>query len=432
MWPDTEHAVAELIADMRARAAARTAGRCASATACTWSFATPKRDARAPRPNASSAGSTPRSGDAIRASSLDSTSVGVRRQAELRDAATDDGFVEPNLWTGIGRARSGCGAAIVGDPDQVLAKLEPLPRRSASTPSSCPGTRTAGSAISSPSTCSPGCEDEPMTYTHGHHESVLRSHRWRTVENSAAYLAAAPRAGRARARRGCGPGHDHRRHRPPGRARARASASTRRPTSIAEAQHATPTASTTSSSRPATCTRSTYPDDAFDVVHAHQVLQHLPDPVGALREMRRVCKPDGVVAARDSDYAAFTLVPGRRRRSTRGSRCTATSPGPTAANPTPAASCSRGRTPPASPTSSPTASAWCFATPEDRAWWGDLWADRITDLGDRRAGRARRLRDPRRPRRDGRGLARLGGEPRRVVRGAPRRDHLPPVAAHSQ
>ena len=60
----------------------------------------------------------------IRAKSLDSQSVGVKRQAELRDDADDDGFVEDNLWTGIGRARSGCGAAIVGDPDQVLAKLQ--------------------------------------------------------------------------------------------------------------------------------------------------------------------------------------------------------------------------------------------------------------------------------------------------------------------
>jgi alkanesulfonate monooxygenase len=62
-------------------------------------------------------------GAAIRGRSLDSGSVGVRRQAELREAAAGDGFVEDNLWTGIGRARSGCGAAIVGDPDQVLAKL---------------------------------------------------------------------------------------------------------------------------------------------------------------------------------------------------------------------------------------------------------------------------------------------------------------------
>jgi len=42
----------------------------------------------------------------------------------LRETASDDGYAEDNLWTGIGRARSGCGAAIVGDPDQVLAKLQ--------------------------------------------------------------------------------------------------------------------------------------------------------------------------------------------------------------------------------------------------------------------------------------------------------------------
>ncbi len=62
-------------------------------------------------------------GRKIRERSLDSASEGVRRQAELRDAAGHEGFVEDNLWTGIGRARSGCGAAIVGDPDQVVAKL---------------------------------------------------------------------------------------------------------------------------------------------------------------------------------------------------------------------------------------------------------------------------------------------------------------------
>jgi alkanesulfonate monooxygenase len=62
-------------------------------------------------------------GEAIRAKSLDSKSAGVQRQAELRQNAGGDGYAEDNLWTGIGRARSGCGAAIVGDPDQVLAKL---------------------------------------------------------------------------------------------------------------------------------------------------------------------------------------------------------------------------------------------------------------------------------------------------------------------
>ena len=62
-------------------------------------------------------------GAKIRSKSLDAASVGVQRQAALREAATDDGFVEEALWTGVGRARSGAGAAIVGDPDQVLAKL---------------------------------------------------------------------------------------------------------------------------------------------------------------------------------------------------------------------------------------------------------------------------------------------------------------------
>jgi len=62
-------------------------------------------------------------GAAIRAKSLDSQSAGVAAQTALRERADEDGYAEENLWTGIGRARSGCGAAIVGDPDQVLAKL---------------------------------------------------------------------------------------------------------------------------------------------------------------------------------------------------------------------------------------------------------------------------------------------------------------------
>ena len=65
----------------------------------------------------------PETGDAIRNRSLDAASAGVQRQASLRAEAGDDGFVEEALWTGVDRARSGAGAAIVGDPDQVVAKL---------------------------------------------------------------------------------------------------------------------------------------------------------------------------------------------------------------------------------------------------------------------------------------------------------------------
>ena len=63
-------------------------------------------------------------GKDIRNRAQDAASLGVARQAMLRDEADNQHYVEPHLWTGIGLARSGCGAAIVGDPDQVLAKLE--------------------------------------------------------------------------------------------------------------------------------------------------------------------------------------------------------------------------------------------------------------------------------------------------------------------
>ena len=63
-------------------------------------------------------------GRAIRERALDSTSLGVAHKAKNRDLADMEGFVEPHLWTGVGRARSGCGAAIVGSTDQVLSELE--------------------------------------------------------------------------------------------------------------------------------------------------------------------------------------------------------------------------------------------------------------------------------------------------------------------
>ena len=121
MWPDRMEAVAEIIADMTARAARhgrtlRFGYRVHVIVRETEALAREAADRLLSRLDDAE-------GAAIRGRSLDSTSVGVRRQAELRQAAAGDGFVEDNLWTGIGRARSGCGAAIVGDPDQVLGKL---------------------------------------------------------------------------------------------------------------------------------------------------------------------------------------------------------------------------------------------------------------------------------------------------------------------
>ena len=98
---------------------------CATAGVPTSSSARP-RTRPAPPPAACCRSSTTRPGARIRQRSLDSTSAGVARQAALRDEADDEGYVERHLWTGVGRARSGAGAAIVGDPDQVLAKIEEL------------------------------------------------------------------------------------------------------------------------------------------------------------------------------------------------------------------------------------------------------------------------------------------------------------------
>ena len=66
----------------------------------------------------------PDKGNMIKHRAQDSKSAGVIVQDELRDHADEDGYVEPCLWTGVGRARSGCASAIVGNPDQVRKKLE--------------------------------------------------------------------------------------------------------------------------------------------------------------------------------------------------------------------------------------------------------------------------------------------------------------------
>jgi len=121
MWPDTLPNVREMIADMKARS-----GRFGRSLKFGYRAHVIVRETEAEaRAYASRLLSKldAETGEAIRRKSLDSASAGVARQAELRAAAGDEGFVEDNLWTGIGRARSGCGAAIVGDPDQVLAKL---------------------------------------------------------------------------------------------------------------------------------------------------------------------------------------------------------------------------------------------------------------------------------------------------------------------
>ena len=122
MWPDTLAGVSTILDDMRSRAAAYERRLRFGYRVHVIVRETEAEAIEASRKLMSKL--EPTAGETIRARSLDSRSSGVAAQTALRDAADADGFAEEHLWTGIGRARSGCGAAIVGDPQQVLNKLQ--------------------------------------------------------------------------------------------------------------------------------------------------------------------------------------------------------------------------------------------------------------------------------------------------------------------
>ena len=216
--------------------------------------------------------------------------------------------------------------------------------------------------------------DPHSQYTHGHHDSVLRSHRWRTAESSAAYLLPHLRPSDRLLDVGAGPGtitadlaglvaavvateigDDELRL-------SRATAAERGVTNI--------------DFRVADVHALDFPDASFDVVHAHQVLQHVADPVQALRELARVTKPGGIVAVRDSDYGGFRWWPAlpaldrwlelyRRAAWANGGE-------PDAGRRLLSWAHAAGITDVVA-----TSSTWCYANPDDRAWWGGMWADRI-------------------------------------------------------
>jgi len=214
------------------------------------------------------------------------------------------------------------------------------------------------------------------TYTHGHETTVLRSHQWRTAENSAAYLLPQLRAGQRLLDVGCGPGTitaDLAERVAPGHVVGldQAEAVLARAAEVARERGLQSPEFMTGD-----VLALQFPDDSFDVVHAHQVLQHLDDPAGALREMRRVCRPDGVVAARDADYGAMAwyplapeldqwrelyriLVRANGGEADAGRRLL------------------RWANQAGFREVTPSASVWCFATPADRAWWGGMWAERV-------------------------------------------------------
>ncbi|MFD5112380.1 class I SAM-dependent methyltransferase [Streptomyces sp. NPDC058391] len=221
---------------------------------------------------------------------------------------------------------------------------------------------------------------ENAVYTHGHHESVLRSHRWRTAANSAAYLLAELRPGQDVLDVGCGPGTitaDLAALVSPGVVTAIDAAA-----DILDQARRTADAAGVDTIRFAVADVHAldFPDDSFDVVHAHQVLQHVGDPVQALREMRRVCRPGGVVAARDADYGAFAWFPevpvldGWQELYRQVAR--ANGGEPDAGRRLLSWARQAGFT-----GITATATTWCFATTEERAWWSGLWAERTTASG---------------------------------------------------
>lgn len=205
----------------------------------------------------------------------------------------------------------------------------------------------------------------------------MKSHTWRTVENSAPHLLPHLAPGQRVLDAGCGPGTitvDLAARLEPGEVIGFDIAADviRRAETLLNEQDA-----------PINCRFTvddvyamSFADDSFDIVHAHQVLQHLTDPVAALREMHRVLKPGGILAARDADYGGMTWAPA-----------------------TPAIeqwmtiyqgiAAEQGSTPNAGRYLLGWATeagfvdievdvdVWTFADPASRSWWGDLWADRV-------------------------------------------------------
>jgi len=124
MWPDTTQQMTEVMREMDSRAA-----RFGRTLRYGWRSHVIVRESEDEARAAASrllSRLDADTGAAIRAKSLDSKSAGVARQSELRESADSDGYIERHLWAGVGRARSGAGIAIVGDPDQVAGKLREI------------------------------------------------------------------------------------------------------------------------------------------------------------------------------------------------------------------------------------------------------------------------------------------------------------------
>lgn len=217
---------------------------------------------------------------------------------------------------------------------------------------------------------------DPPPYLHGHHDSVLRAHRWRTAANSAAYLLEHLRPGMDLVDVGCGPGTitaDLAAAVAPGRLLAVDAA----PDVVADAARALVDRPNARAAVGDACALD-LPAQSVDVVHAHQVLQHLARPTDALAEWRRVVRPGGLVAARDVDYSSMTWWPADplldRWLDLYRVAARASGGEPDAGRRLCAWAHAAGFE-----QVHAGASAWCFTDEADRHWWADTWATRVTD-----------------------------------------------------
>lgn len=214
-------------------------------------------------------------------------------------------------------------------------------------------------------------------YTTGHHASVLASHSARSAANSCAYVLERLREGDSVLDIGCGPGSitlDL----------AEIVGPNGRVVGVDFAAGAISAAEEAAARRGDARTQFMLGDiheldlepASFDVVHAHQVLQHLSDPVAGLRAMARYCKPGGIVAARDADYSAmfwFPESPGLDRwRATYASAARSNGAQPDAARRLRSWARAAGFE-----DVSVSSSTWTYATPESTSWWGSGQAARV-------------------------------------------------------
>ncbi|WGW10978.1 methyltransferase domain-containing protein [Saxibacter everestensis] len=229
------------------------------------------------------------------------------------------------------------------------------------------------------------------TYTHGHHPSVLRAHSWRTAENSAAYLLSSLTSTDRLLDVGCGPGT----------------------ITIGFAERVREVVGIDAAAEPLTGATALaaehglhnvefgvgdvysldFDDNSFDVVHAHQVLQHLSDPVRALREMARVARPGGIVAVRDADYSGMIWYPMPAEldewMTLYQKVARSNSAEPDAGRRLLSWAKQAGFTDIVA-----TADTWCYASDEERAWWGGSWAERVVNSSFAKQAIERGFADP--------------------------------------